>query len=115
MITEEIQKVFIITEKYFCVQTAAVGLREINIDKLVDKLTNFSPLLTIFCHVVSDCDATINDQVKMNTLSSILTLYLRVRTFSLAKDIVAKQKRKISDRKALRKSIKLSSKKDDTK
>ena len=48
----------------------------------------------IFRHIVSDRDATVNDQVEMNTLSSILTLYLRVRTFSLAKDIVAKQKGK---------------------
>ena len=69
----------------------------------------------IFRHIVSDCDATVNDQVEMNTLSSILTLYLRVRTFSLAKDIVAKQKGKIFNRKALRKSIKLSSKREDTK
>ena len=53
-----------------------VGLREININKFVDKLNNFSPLLMIFRHIVSDCDATINDQVEMNTLSSILTLYL---------------------------------------
>ena len=29
----------------------------------------------IFRHIVSDCDATVNDQVEMNTLSSILTLY----------------------------------------
>ena len=115
IITEDIQKIFIITEKYFCVQTAVVGLREININKFVDKLNNFSPLLMIFRHIVSDCDATVNDQVEMNTLSSILTLYLRVRTFSLAKDIVAKQKGKIFDCKALRKSIKLSSKREDTK
>ena len=115
IITEDIQKIFIITEKYFCVQTAVVGLREININKFVDKLNNFSPLLMIFRHIVSDCNATVNDQVEMNTLSSILTPYLRVRTFSLAKDIVAKQKGKIFDRKALRKSTKLSSKREDTK
>ena len=85
MITEDNQKVFIITEKYFCVQIALLGLRVININKLVDKLTNFSPLLAIFHHIVSDCGATVNHHVKMNILSSILTLYLRVLIFSLAK------------------------------
>ena len=100
MITEDIQKVFMITEKYFCVQTAVVDLRETNINTLVDKLSNVSPLLTMCHHIISDCDAIVNEHIKMNTLSSILTLYLRVWTFSLAKDIVAKQKRKIPDRKA---------------
>ena len=115
VITEDMQKVFIIAEKYFCVQTNAIGLREINIVKLVENLIKFPPLSLTFHNIVSDSNATVNEEVEINTLSSILTLYLRVHTFSLTKDIVTKKKRKIACDKALRKSIKQSSKNEETK
>ena len=83
-----------ITEKFFCIQTAAKGLREISVTKLVDNWIKFPPLSLTFCQIPSDSNTTINEYVEINTLSSILTL--RVRPFSLTKDIVAKQKRKIT-------------------
>ena len=96
VITDDMEKVLTITEKYFCIQTAAKGLREISITKLVDNLIKFPPLSLTFHQLASDSNTTINEYVEINMLSSILTLYLRVRTFSLTKDIVAKQKREIT-------------------
>ena len=53
-------------------------------------------------------------RAEINLLSSILTLYLRVRTFSFTKDIVTKKKRKIANDKALRKSLKQAASKNES-
>ena len=109
-ITEGMQMVFLITEKYFSVQTAGKGLREISISTLVDNLIKFPPLSLTFHHMTSESNTAVNEGVEINLLPSILTLYLRVRTFSFTKDIVTKKKRKIANDKALRKSLKQASK-----
>ena len=61
-------------------------------------------------YIKSESTSAVNEAVEINLLSSILTLYLRVRTFSFTKDIVTKKKRKIANDKALRKSLKQASK-----
>ena len=60
--------------------------------------------------MTSESNTAVSEGVEINLLSSILTLYLRVRTFSFTKDIVTKIKRKIANDKALRKSLKQASK-----
>ena len=109
-ITEDMEKIFLITEKYFSVQTAETGIREISIPTLVDNLIKFPPLSLAFHHMVSECNTSVNEGVEINLLSSILTLFLRVRTFPFTKDIVTKKKRKIANDEALRKSAKKASK-----
>ena len=115
VITQDMEKVFVLAEKYFCVQTATKGLRKIDTEKLVDNLINFPPLALTFNHIVSDSNTCIDKEIEVSTLSSILTLYLRVRSFSSAKDLVALSKRKLDGGKSLRKSIKQASKNEDTK
>ena len=114
-ITDEMEKVFLITERYYSIQTASTGLREINIPKLVDNLLNFPPLFLTYEQMAMDHCATIDKKVIINTLASLLRLFLTVRTFSLTKDIVSKKKQKIMSEKALRKSIKAASRNEDTK
>ena len=60
---------------------------------------------------VSD-DTNVQNEIKENILQKMLQLYLRVRSFSLAKDITTKQKKLHAQAKAknkgLRKEIKKS-------
>lgn len=114
-ITDEVSKVFMITERYFCVHTAEKGLRNIPINNLVDNLISFPPLKLGFFDIASSNDVSIDDTVIINTLASIIRLYLRVRTFSLTKDIVTKLHQKQSTEKSLRKTIKLACINEETK
>ena len=111
----EMEKVFTITERYFSILTAPKTLRTIKIDKFVESLAKFPPLLLTFNNISEKSEITVEKKVKMNTLFAILTLYLRVRAFSLTKDIVAKTRHKSKTKKSLRKSIKMASRNEDTK
>ena len=108
-------RVFVITENNFCVNTAAKGLLIIPIDNFIDALIKFSPLKLTFSDIAASCDTKIDQVVIVNTLSMILELNLRVRAFSLSKDIVAKQRQKITLKKSLRKTIKHACDGEDTK
>ena len=109
------EKVFMITEKYFSIKTSSIGLRTIPIDTFVDNLIKFPPLILTFHNVAGNSEITIEENMEIDTLSRILTLYLRVRAFSLTKDLVAKMRQKNTAKKSLRKSIKLTSENEDTK
>ena len=80
-VSDDMEKVFMITEKYFSIQTASKGLRCIQIDTMVDRLIKFASLVLTFNNIVGNSDVMIDKIVEINTLSSILTLYLRVRAF----------------------------------
>ena len=85
-VSHEMEKVFMITEKYFSIKTSSIGLRTIPIDT--------PPLILTFHNVAGNSEITIEENVEIDTLSRILTLYLRVRAFSLTKDLVAKMRQK---------------------
>ena len=56
-----------------------------------------------------DCNSSnkLNEEVKLNVLEQMLKLYIRVRSFSYAKDFTNKQKQHSSNQnKALRKGLK---------
>ena len=114
-ISEEMEKIFVISEKYFSVQTGGVGIREINIPSLVDKLIQFPPLILTFEQVAASHSSSMDRKIVINTLSALLQLFLRARTFSHTRDIVAKTRQKIVSKKALRKTIKNASVKEITK
>ena len=114
-VSDEMEKVFMITEKYFSIKTSSIGLHTIPIDTFVDNLIKFPPLILTFHNVAGNSEITIEENVEIDTLSRILTLYLRVRAFSLTKDLLAKMRQKNTAKKSLRKSIKAASQNEDTK
>ena len=114
-VSDEMEKIFLITEKYFCINTASKGLRSIPIDTYVDTLMKYSPLYLTYDNIAGSCEISIDDSIKTDILSKLLHLYLRVRSFSLTKDITAKMRQKQLSKRSLRKSIKLASKEEDTK
>ena len=109
----EMERGFLIAEKYFCINTMSKGLRSIPVDLFVDTLIKFHPLMLTFRNIAGSCEMTIQESVIINTLSSILALYLRVGAFSLTKDAIMRQKHTTNI--SSRKSIKLASKCEHTK
>ena len=74
-------------------------------------------LISIYNSVVEDCSKTEGYKaIKHNLLHELFQLYLRVRAFSLTKDITDKfkLKKKSGKKKCLRKDIKKSSEKPKT-
>ena len=108
LVTEDIEKVFVIVQKYFAVQTADAGMRVINIPSLVDDLVKFPPLYLTYEQMGAEKNIT-DKKVIVNVLSSILHLFLKVRTFSHVKVITAKHKKDAAMKRSLRKTLKLTS------
>ena len=84
-ITEDIQKIFMITERYFCVNTSSKYLTKIEIDNFVIKLANHYHIQELFGNIVKCIDMEIEESIQESTLTEIITYYLRVRAFSYAK------------------------------
>ena len=66
-----------------------------------------NPDIVSLFSVISD-GIDIQNEIKDNILEKMLELYLRVRSFSFAKDITSKQKKLHDKDKGLRKEIKRS-------
>ena len=107
-ITTQIQRLFVITEKYFLLQTHTQK-RSVQVSDIVNNLIKFMPIQETFKAVAISCDVEPTEEVRNNVLNALLTLYLRIGTFSYAKDIVQKSKAKVVKKTkdaALRKNLK---------
>ena len=110
-INDNVQKLFVICEKYFCIQTEKSGIRNIDIDCMTNILMQFTYIQDFFGLIVSAADTEPSKEIVKNMLFSIINLYLKVRSFSYAKDIICKHRTSSKQKKskALRKEIKRSS------
>lgn len=111
--------VFRIVEKTFRKYTGVCGQRSINVDLIVTNCVKDSEVYSIFNTIVesSELNCVEDKHFISDLLTSIIKLYVKVRSFSYAKDII--QKFKVKDKsvkdkaKALRKELKRSSEKPD--
>ena len=103
------QKLFLLTEKYFRIKVSDnKKQRKINIEPLVFDLMKFSYIQDFLKEMCTQSDIPISAEIGQQVLKSVLTLYLQVRAFSFARDVVAKfriSKAKTGE-KGLRKSLK---------
>ena len=111
------EKIFIIAEKYFNIHTG-ISSREIMVYDMVKTIMEFSYIKEFYKNIVDTCDGIISLETTKVVLYDMLTVYLKVRSFSLAKDVV--QKHKISQNakgkaKSLRKTLKKSTTEEDKK
>ena len=108
IINETVEKIFIIAEKYFHISTLKFGLRDIDINGIVEKLRAFSYIKDYFNDIKHSSEIPVSEEVVYATLYNVLHLYIKVRSFTFAKDKVEKHKIKNrqSKSKALRKEIK---------
>ena len=110
-ITEPAQKAFSRTEHYFRQLTfKSASLQRVDITGITQKSVSDSDVVSSYQTIVSDAELVPTKNVSKDILHSIVNLYIRVRSFSLAKDIIqdCKMKAKQAKGKALRKEIKRS-------
>lgn len=109
-ISEYMQKIFVIAEKYFCIQSEKNStMRTLDIHKMYLDLYNFPFIRENFDMLAGMADLEIENETKKNMLISILKLYLQIRAFSYARDVTAKfkaNKKKKKEKGGLRKGIK---------
>lgn len=106
-ITHPAQKVFCQTELIFREFSSLDGLKQVDIPSIICKSVTDSTILTQYGTMVSEAELQPISHVTKSVLYSIISLYVRVRSFSLAKDIIEKYKvnAKKTKAKGLRKEI----------
>ncbi len=105
-ITETVQNIFTIAELEFCTNTNGIT-NCIDSKKIVETLCVNQNLLGLYQTWTSSCSLEIEDSIAKDLLVNLLTLYVKVRSFSYAKDIINKFKSKERKTKSrsLRKEI----------
>ena len=108
-------KIFLKTDEYFRQSTSKAGLQRIDIVGITKTSTIDSDVLANYQLIVSEADCDSYSHVQKDVLHNIVSLYIRVRSFSYAKDIVQQYKIKAKQRKSksLRKEISRSCKQNE--
>ena len=106
-ITKYAQNIFVKTEHQFRHFTSRNCLKKVDIAGITLKLVTDSEVLSNFQCMVFDAELIPEGEVSKNVLHAIVSLYIRVRSFSCAKDIIQhfKVNAKQTKAKALRKEI----------
>ena len=87
-ITKCLQKIFFRIEHHFRQLSPDGNLQCVNIKGITDKTVTDSELLAYYNLMVSDSELVPATHVIKDALHAIVHLYVRVRSFSLAKDII---------------------------
>ena len=104
-ISEDCEHLFFKTEELFRKKTAVANMRNIDIMKITANLMSQSDISLInSITVISACN--IDFEIRNNLFEKMIQLYLRVRSFSLARDITLNKKKSCAATKALRKEMK---------
>ena len=114
-ITKAAEKVFLQAEKHFRSSTCNSPVLKINIEKIRSESSSVSEVKAAYDTLLSNSELKVDKHVAKDVLQSILDLYIRVRSFSFAKDIVQNYKIKAKQlkEKGLRKEISRASKQSD--
>ena len=91
-VNEHVEMIFLISEKYFSIKTDA-SKRSIGIFSLVKSVMEYKPVENAMESVIESIpEVQIEKEIVKITLHNMITLYMRVRAFSLARYIVQKEK-----------------------
>ena len=106
-ITDPAEKVFLKTEHYFRQFTTEGGLQKVDTVSITHKSVTDCDVLSHYQLVLSSAELTPASHVSNDVLQSIVNLYVKVRSFSFAKDIIQRHKirAKQTKKKSLRKEI----------
>lgn len=106
-INHHAQNIFVHTEHHFRQVTSKSGLLKIDIAGITEKAITDCQVLSSFQSMVSDAEVLTVSNVNKDVLHAIVSLYIRVRSFSFAKDVIQSHKIKAKriKTKALRKEI----------
>ena len=106
-ITQPAQKIFCQTEYFFRESTSQVGLQKVDFPSIISKSISDSIIVSQYNIMLLEAELEPVNHISKSVLYSIIHLYVRVRSFSLAKDIIECHKIKVkkSKAKSLRKEI----------
>ena len=106
-ITEPAQNIFVTAEHYFCLLSPKVASQGIDIVAITLKATSDSDVLSNYGLIITDAEIKPSSHVIKDVLHGIMTLYVRVRSFSFTKDVIEKNKIRMKQTKgkSLRKDI----------
>ena len=110
-VTRNMHQIFIAAEEKFREETSIYSIRKIDINKMTECLMTDPEIVSVYNNIIKESETHIDQEITDNLLEKMLKLYLRVRAFSLAKDIIGKHSAasKAKKAKGLRKTIKKSS------
>ena len=116
-ITEHAQKMFFKTEQYFRHFTSKCRLQKIDIASITQNSINDCDVLSNYQLVLSEAELEPESHISKDILFSIVHLYVKVRSFSFAEDIIQHHKirAKQTKAKALRKEISRSCQEEELK
>ena len=89
-ITMPAQRIFVKIEKHFRLLTPNINLQGINLSGITRKAITDSDILSNFDLMVADASIESAGHVRKDVLYSIVKLYVRVRAFSVSKDVIQK-------------------------
>eukprot|EP00795_Rhopilema_esculentum_P016140 gene16140-7502_t len=109
-IKRPVSNLFLAAERKFREATVGANITLIAISAITNKLLDDLNVRELFSSILEDCPAyePKDDELAKNILQEMFTLFLRVRSFSYAKDIINRQKLKTTSgkKKSLRKELK---------
>ena len=90
-VVDEAQEMFILAEQLFLKTTETEKhLKKIDINAMTEELLQDTKIISLYKAIIGTSDRNdLDNEVKVNLLDNILKLYLRVRSFSFAKDITS--------------------------
>ena len=88
---KKVEKVFLQAELIFCARAAAFTTT-ISCPDLVRETLKEPSVLSNYEDICLDSNLKLDKEVSMDLLENIVALYIRVRTFSFAKDVQEKHK-----------------------
>ena len=99
-VTSECQALFHRVEEYFRIETNVTSIYRINIEQITKSMIKGKDVISTYKSIVENCSKTEGyKETKHNLLHELFQLYLRVRDFSLTKDITDKFRNKSGKKK----------------
>ena len=107
-VTAEVLKIFTIAEINFC-ESASTVVFQIDCPKIVNQLLQESEVISNFTCICNKAAQQVEKEVALDMLESLLTLYIRVRAHSYAKNI--KERHMVATKKQKTRSLRTEIKK----
>ncbi|KAK2547635.1 hypothetical protein P5673_032331 [Acropora cervicornis] len=114
-ISKNAQLIFERTEHYFRDATSKANVQNIAFANIISRSVHDVEVVSAYNSMLSNSELIINSSVAKDVLHNIIQLYVKVRSFSFAKDIIQKHKIRLKQMKskALRKDISRASHESD--
>ena len=91
-IKPQFQKILFIAERYFCRKTEVFYLCEIDVAKITYDLVNFKYIKEYFAEIVEKSELKASGILSDDVLHGIIESYIKVRSFSTARDYVQRHR-----------------------